>query len=147
MDMSEGLVVLNDLCKNNDWFYDLALDRDKFIVYTRWINKEVLEEIPDMVANKQVLVHFANYKTANKEVFTNSLVPANNDVNLRDLIDELDTLESVCGPNILNDIFYEVHDGKNAVTNLSMKYPEVRSRMEKLYSEYGFDVVYEELDG
>ena len=60
---------------------------------------------------------------------------------------ELDRLEKSCGSRTLQDIFYEVQDGKNAVTNMSARYPEVRQTMEKLYDEYGFDVIYEELDG
>lgn len=66
---------------------------------------------------------------------------------LSGLCKEIDRLEKICGSNALQDIFYETHDGRNAVTNLSARYPEVRSSMEKLYSEYGFDVIYEELDG
>lgn len=60
---------------------------------------------------------------------------------------ELDKLEKMCSSYTLNDIFYEIQDGKNAVTNMSARYPEVRQRLEKLYSMYGFDVIYEELDG
>lgn len=63
------------------------------------------------------------------------------------LQNELERLEKICGSYTLQDIFYEVQDGKNAVTNLSARYPEVRQRMEKLYDMYGFDVIYEELDG
>lgn len=63
------------------------------------------------------------------------------------LISELERLEKVCGSNILQDIFYETHDGPNAVTNLSARYPGVREDMQRLYVMYGFDVIYEELDG
>lgn len=66
---------------------------------------------------------------------------------LRHLTDELDRLEKQCGSNILQDIFYEIHDKHNAVTNLSAKFPEVRRGLEKLFNQYGFDVIYEELDG
>jgi hypothetical protein len=65
----------------------------------------------------------------------------------RYLQDELDRLEKICGSRTLQDIFYEIQDGPNAVTNLSARYPEVRKGMEKLYDQYGFDVIYEELDG
>jgi len=75
------------------------------------------------------------------------LIEEDEDKSLRHLINELDKLEKQCGSNILQDIFYEVHDQKNAVTNLSVKFPEVRERVEKLYKMYGFDVIYEELDG
>ncbi len=60
---------------------------------------------------------------------------------------ELDRLERICGSNILQDIFYEIHDGKNAVTNLSAKFPEVAKSLSALYDEYGFDIIYEEMDG
>ncbi len=64
---------------------------------------------------------------------------------------ELDRLEKLCGSNTLQDIFYECHDEDiapgSSVTNLSGRYPEVRERVEKLYNLYGFDVIYEELDG
>ena len=63
------------------------------------------------------------------------------------LTQELDRLEKQCGSNILQDIFYEIHDGKNAVTNLGAKYPDVRESLMDLYRAYGFDIIYEELDG
>jgi hypothetical protein len=53
----------------------------------------------------------------------------------------------MCGSNIMQDIFYEVHDKENAVTNLSAKFPDVRKSMEKLYAQYGFDLIYENMDG
>lgn len=68
-------------------------------------------------------------------------------INLDELIAELDRLERVCGSHGLQDIFYEVHDGKNAVTNLGSKYPDVKRDMHRLYDRYGFDIIYEELDG
>lgn len=60
---------------------------------------------------------------------------------------ELDRLEKICGSYTLQDIFYEIQDGRNAVTNLSARYPEVRKGLERLYEMYGFDVIYEEMDG
>jgi hypothetical protein len=63
------------------------------------------------------------------------------------LTDELDRLEKICGSNILQDIFYETHDGKNAVTNLRAKFPDVHQGLLELYAQYGFDTIYNELDG
>lgn len=68
------------------------------------------------------------------------------ELSVRTLTDELDRLEKLCGSNILGEIFFEENDGKNAVTNLSAKYPEVRKRIHRLYELYGFDVIYEELE-
>jgi hypothetical protein len=67
------------------------------------------------------------------------------ELSVQALTDELDRLEKLCGSNILGEIFFEEHDGANAVTNLSTRYPEVRQRMHTLYDKYGFDTIYEEL--
>lgn len=68
------------------------------------------------------------------------------ELRVQKLTDELDRLEKICGTNILADVFFECHDQKNAVTNLSDKFPEIRHRVQKLYDEYGFDVLYEQLE-
>lgn len=69
------------------------------------------------------------------------------ELSVRVLTDELDRLEKLCGTHILQEIFYEVHDGKNKVTNMSARYPVVEQGVKKLYDKYGFDTIYEELDG
>lgn len=74
------------------------------------------------------------------------LLPVEEVKSLRHLQNELDRLEKICGANTLSDIFFEIKDGKNAVTNLSARYPEVRQRLDALFDEYGFDVIYEELE-
>lgn len=164
MDFTEGMEQLSQLCKNKDWFFDIGTDAlNRYVVYVKFMNDETLS-LPDNVAGRQVLVHFAFSKTATREQFTNTeslykfspletieeLVTYENDSDEKSILyltRELDRLEKQCGSKALQDIFYEVHDRQNAVTFLSEKYPEVRSEMERLYNEYGFDVVYEELDG
>ena len=74
------------------------------------------------------------------------LLPVEEVKSLQYLQNELGRLEKICGTNTLSDIFFEIKDGQNAVTNLSARYPEVRTRMESLFDEYGFDVIYEELE-
>lgn len=73
--------------------------------------------------------------------------PEDEEKSLRHLTNELDKLEKQCGSLTLQDIFYEIHDGPNAVTNMSGRYPDVRRGLSKLYQQYGFNVIYEELDG
>jgi hypothetical protein len=68
------------------------------------------------------------------------------ELSVKVLTDELDSLERICGSNVLGEIFFETHDKHNAVTNSSSKYPEVRKRLEKLYDTYGFDLLYEQLE-
>jgi hypothetical protein len=118
-----------------------------------------LKEIPAKINNKQVLFHFFHPQHTYIKFEPNTIPQVEKkvepvvthvtqeEVNIDDLISDLDDLEDICGSNVLQDIFYEVHDGKNAVTNWSSKFPEVRIALDKLYSTYGFDLIYEELDG
>jgi hypothetical protein len=104
-------------------------------------------------------VHFAKSYALDKEQFIHQekdLTPSQVSVveeisfptvNLHYLLSELDRLEKICGSNLLQDIFYEVHDGKNAVTNYGSKFPEVKNAIQVLYHTYGFDAIYEEIDG
>lgn len=171
--MDEREKILTDMFKDRDWFDSVGYDQyGRVVVYVKYMCHETLYDIPDTCEGKQVLSHFASSKNATREQFTNTQKPATLPVvtpapklelvdepeieeldssfletDLSELCKALDKLERICGSNCLQDIFYEVHDGKNAVTNLSVKYPEVRAKLEQLYDEYGFDVIYEELDG
>ena len=174
MDTTEGLDLLARMCHGKDWFNQVGLDQfGRFVVYVNYLNLDVYAEVPDKIDGKTVLVHYAYSKDAHKDQFTGSvkkgppplpvvemdtidIIDVTDDAelledesppDLRSLTIELDRLEKICGSNIMQDIFYEVHDGQNAVTNLSAKFPEVRSGVEKLYQRYGFDVIYEEMDG
>jgi hypothetical protein len=69
------------------------------------------------------------------------------ELNINFLISELDRLEKLCGSRVLQDLFYEVHDGKNSVTTLKNKFPEIYDDVLDLYEEFGFDIMYNELDG
>lgn len=158
---------LINLFGKKDWFHSVGHDQyGRLIVYIKHSTHETLTGIPDRVDGKQVLVHFASSLTASKDQFANVIsrpesveptlqeemdslpdLETISNSSLLELTNELDKLEKICGSNILQDIFYEVHDGGNAVTNLSARYPEVRMRLNKLYQQYGFDIIYEELDG
>ena len=166
MDFSEGMDQLSQLCKGKDWFFDISTDTSgNYVVYVKSMNMETMTLIPDTMAGRRVLVHFAASKLATREQFTDrpNLYKQNwpepmdvvsevvgsgeEEKSLNHLIQELERLEKMCGSNMLQDIFYEIHDGDNAMTNLSAKFPDVRRGMEKLYHQYGFDVIYEEMDG
>jgi hypothetical protein len=157
MDIQESLTSLNELCRGKEWFYDAVPDEfGRIVVYVNQIGPDVTQYVPDSIDGRQVLVHFASSYLAKKDKFINNLSspavvddPEDEEDNtpIGVLINKLDKLEKICGSNILQDIFYEVHDGKNSVTNLSIKYPEIRKSLEELYEVFGFDVIYEELDG
>jgi len=149
---------------------------NRVVVYVKYMCQSTLYDIPTSINGQQVLVHFAGSHTAtldrfvtdeNKSMFRlKSLAaeaedPDKNDLedeleldfdipsfsfhDVKDLINELERLEDICGAAV-EDIFYEIHDGKNAVTNFSAKFPEVRRSMESLYEDYGFDIISEQFE-
>lgn len=155
MEIHEALDKISSSIKHNDWFYDISIDGpNKIIVYTKWQSGDIIKQIPEFIDNIQVLVHFVP-RTISWAPKTPTIIVAQSNTdsdegpeyNINDLIKELDRIEKLCGSHTLQDIFYEIHDGKNAVTNLSARYPEVRRDLELLYDRYGFDVIYEEIDG
>jgi len=160
MNMEDALNYLRSLVQDKEWYYAVKADKfGRLVVYTLWQSGEILKFIPSNVDKYQVLVHFA-ISTNSKD--TSRFVPESvsdtipcityedlsaTDLNISLLIRELDKLEKICGSHTLQDIFYEVQDGKNAVTDMSKRYPEVRKALEGLFLTYGFDVIYEEIDG
>lgn len=155
-----NLDELVEYVQQYEWFCSTGLDKyNRFVVYVNRMDFGIIADMPPKINNKQVLFHFyvppqqyinnVSNRITQVEPPHKTIVVATepDEVNIQDLILELDRLEKICGSNVLQDVFYEVHDGKNAVTNWSVKFPEVRSSIENLYSTYGFDLIYEELDG
>jgi len=164
-------VILISKFKGREWFDSVGQDKSgRLVVYVKYMCDETTNDIPRQVAGINVLVHFAGSKNIKKELYAHKgfkpkevpvldavedlededlefIEEPNTPLDLRELIDELVRLEKMSGSNIMQDIFYEVHDGVNAVTNLSSKFPDVRKGMEKLYDQYGFDLIYENMDG
>jgi hypothetical protein len=186
MDPTECLKLLSDQFGREEWFHSTGLDQyGRLVVYVKYMNHATLNDVPDRVGGKQVMVHFAGALTATREQFTsNPNAPGSTlkahvpdppieafikaaqalealesseeedvagseeeEKSILYLQRELDKLEKACGSYTLQDIFYEIQDQKNAVTDASSRYPEVRKSLERLYGLYGFDIIYEELDG
>jgi hypothetical protein len=156
MNLDEVLDSLSQSFKNEEWFYEVGIgDFNRPTVYVHFMNREILSKIPNKIANFSINVHYAASKKSHKEIcveapkpiVTYVPVPLDLDVDMSYLVQELERLEKSCGSNILQDIFYETHDGPNAVTNLSARFPDVRETLQKLYKMYGFDLIYEEMDG
>ena len=67
------------------------------------------------------------------------------EVDIGGLIAAIQQLEATSSPEIVASIFFEHHDGPNAVTNFSSQYPDIRADIETLYEIFGFDGLYEQL--
>lgn len=165
--MQEELKALRDQLAQYDWFYDVRAEDRRYVVYVKRMVMEQNTVIPFDYAGHQVVVHWASELTVTRSQFVNEPETTNYhhlDLSLDydkvsmdddgdeiiiddlDLVRELDRLEDICGSEILQDIFYEIHDKHNAITNVSEQYPEVARSMKELYDTYGFDVIYDELD-
>lgn len=174
MNTQEAIQTLKSQLQSKDWFSDVEPGQfNNIIVYVKYFSAEVIKAIPDKVEGHSVLTHFAVSKMDGKQFITNAStwqppqtkgewmvetiqrlgitedlfdIPLIGKPNKSDnfLPEELDRLAKICGDNILQAIFFETHDGKNALTNFSAKYPVVKKAMEQLYAEYGFDAINEE---
>lgn len=154
--MNKELVELSATLKNNSWFYDVDIDQSgRFVVYANQINSDIESQVPTKFNDRSVMLHFTASKIAKRDDFVENInlyrqiisVPEPEpELDLTDLAfltKELDRLERLEGTNIVRDIFFEIHDGQNAVTNLSTKFPDIKESVFRLYETFGFDVIYE----
>ena len=140
--------------KMYDWFLDLVCENKTLYVFVSQMDLNFIANTPHYIDGFRVLFHFKEKPTYKVEIKNSYHVDdeSSPDYDLNenkfdyDFVGVLEDLKTRCPINILIDIFYEVHDGKNAVTNYAKKYPEVFIDLEKLYMKYGFDLLYEEID-
>jgi hypothetical protein len=170
MKTNEGLKFLQDKYSSYDFFDSVGLDQyGRYIVYVHFMNETVYSTVQKTLDGKQVNLWFANSKPEVVKQKYNTILTLsdlrphytvieqkptlpepevfdNTDLNMSELSGELDRLERVCGVRILGEIFFEVHDGHNALTDYRKQYPDVFKRLQILYDDFGFDVLYEELE-
>lgn len=161
MFIHENINSFSESLKQYPWFCNTDLDQfGRFVVYVDKMDLSFISSVPDKIDGKSILFHFTASRIANKD---NYIIQGNNnffthyvplepveeeidDPDLEFLISELNRLKEICGKNILDDLFFETHDNKNAITNHSIKFPAIRESMNRLYNDYGFDLIFEELD-
>lgn len=142
-----NLSNIEESLKDFSWFYSVEHDQfNRPVVYVHYMDNFIIKSIHNLCGT-EALIHFASHRNCR-------LLNYVREINLDDilserqkLLKEIMHLESMCSKYILQDIFYEIHDGKNAITNLSFKFPEVKELVENLYKTYGFDKIYKQLEG
>lgn len=156
----DNINKLKEELSKKEWFDDIGHDKyGNVIVYIKYSCYETINNIPDYIDGAHILVHFAASKPSVKckfitEIKTRSVIvdeqlsfeEFESQIDLLKLTNELDSLKNIYGDDVLEVIFFEVHDGKNAITNVSKTYPLVRESIDKLYNKYGFDVIYDQFN-
>lgn len=137
--MQEQTQKIQELLSKYDWFCGTDTDQlSRLIVYVDYMSAFVLSKIPDSVDNTQVLLHFDK----SRKVSNDPIVLYQEE---KSIAKQLLELSLTCPIEEVEHIFYEVHDGGNAVTASSVNYPDARLTIENLYDSYGFDVLHEEI--
>lgn len=138
----EILNTLKELFSNYDWFYDVGLDEfNKPVVYVHHMNTDIFNIIRK--ESSVVKIYYSSYA---KLKASNYIEELNAEPDLDHLNTEIRYLQSICKRDLLQHVFYEIHDGDNAVTNYSSALSEVREMLEDLYNTYGYDLLYEKLE-
>jgi hypothetical protein len=139
----QQLQELKDYLSNKDWFYDLGFDSfNRPVVYVHYMNLSVFSEVRKYAS--EALIYYASYAKCNKLNYVEQLNP---EPDLEYLESKVKDLQSIYKLDLLQDMFYEIHDGENAVTSFSKALPELKSTLEDLYEKYGYDLLYERLEG
>jgi hypothetical protein len=131
--------------KNQDWFDSVGIDEyNRDIVYVHYMNLDIIKYIQSCVGN--VLIHFTDSKI-NKEKYVKlvEIDPITDRDPSTTLLRIIGSLQEEYPQNIIQDIFFEIHDGENSLTNFSVTFSNLRSELEDLYNVYGFDVIYDYL--
>jgi hypothetical protein len=142
----QNLETLKNLFQDKEWFYDVGQDAfNRPVVYVHLMNLELFSFIRTSCSNPDLLIHYASYAKCDKANYVSS-IDLDDSLDLEYLESEVRYLQSISKRDLLQNIFYEIHDGVDAVTNLSTSFPEVRKTLEDLYETYGYDLLYEKLE-
>lgn len=142
-----------------DWFHSAEVEPvygHDLVLYAKTMSPKILKAAPAKVDKFNVLLHFAAYKEAALDKFANKPIvtavetipeEASEEEDVSgELITQLWALKKICGKESLSHIFYEIHDGNDAVTDDSKEFPEVRKQLQTLYDDLGFDILFEEIE-
>ena len=161
----DSLQWLTNTYSKEPWYHSAEVDAfGRYVLYSKYLSKEILETIPLTHNEKHILIHFSAYKDLNPTQFTFTASPANlsaveetEDEDLsEDIHNELWSLKKICGEDNLVEILYEIHEDNAStkglsdyalgITNVSKEFPEVRKQLEALYNKYGCDILFDEVE-
>lgn len=159
---SVGLNQLANMYKDKDWYHSVGFDKyGRYVLYIKYTCNETLHDLPDFVFGKQLLVHFGASATAKRDQFVENLQSVgrimsanlskqlsqedNEELSNTELETAIIALIAKWNADLISEIFFEIHDGPNALTQISEEYPQIRATLEKLYDKYGFDMIHEKL--
>lgn len=146
MDIQTPLQELHKQLSSESWYVNSKQDSsNSIVVYVSALNQNISSKIPLKINNYNIKVHYAASLCNSGYVDVVNLV-SEKELSDIDVYAEILNLTKFCNKQALIDIFYEIHDQDDAVTGLSEQFPEVRAKLEELYNEFGFDVLYDSLE-
>lgn len=140
---------LDNSIVNSDWFDSIEIINNKILVYVKEMSLDILQAIPQKIDGKPVFVHFLSSKNVSIDHYVDkkdfgSTTQSGSEYQM--LHCELSDMRKLCDYSSILDIFYEIHDGDNAITSFSEEYPMIKESMKVLYNKYGFDPIFKEIN-
>ena len=154
MNINNDTVLKELVTKFGDryWFSSVGMEKEfgrSAVLYVKEMSRDILKEVPEKVSNLPILLHFAAHKEiALPKPIVLSVAPIDKEEEEEssiDIISELFILKRICGGAILANILNEIHLKGDTKTNDSKDFPEVKNKLTELYSDLGYDVLYEEI--
>ena len=175
----KALTTLTEKFGQKDWFHSVEVDPlfgKDLGLYARYMNAEVLNEVPSKCEDTRVVLSYAAYKEVAPTVIDISLpksflteltapIPVVEKTEIVDVADiekiiaptkpftakedvsvTIERLTKQCGKSNLKNVFWELRDIENKekpCTNFSAEFPKVKEELGKLYTEYGFDALFD----
>lgn len=153
MDINNTINSLNESLKQYGWFSGKitqdAVTPNAIVIYVTSMGLDVFEAIPSKLDGYNIKIHFeSSAKLEEPTIILDNLdveIEEEDVFDITDIHNALWNFQRICGREYMTDIFYEIVDGDDAITQRSFDYPEVRDGMEELYEEFGFDVLHDEI--
>lgn len=160
---NELLNKFDNLYSTSKEFCGSELEGNSIVAFVKKMNLEILTMFPDTFDGKPVKIAFDSYRKARswqyitdfyrqppdelvaekEEAFVNKSYPIYDQQYLSSKLEEIYSgLE--CEEELV-ELFYEVHDGDDCITDLKNTYPYEYNLMYKIYQIYEFDGMIDEV--
>lgn len=137
MSLLAEIAKIKEIYDQFDWFESVNIKDNKVFIYVNKMSGDIFEKIPDKFNGKPVKIHYQQSKDCNSGNYLKHYTFESLDHDFK-LIEFVQKNTEIYGRRVMANMFYEIHDGENCLTNLKIKYPHLHTEMLIFYENYGY---------